>query len=98
MPDSLTKDPRSVEVTVKVRLTPEQLGAMFAEMNDDEQARVFVAAAAAAQLWELDKYSIGIDGQWQAIGCHLKSCKCSTEEARDMVRNIAYGLEHPKHV
>lgn len=30
--------------------------------------------------------------KWHAVGRHLATCACSTYEAREMVRDIASGL------
>lgn len=77
---------------IEVDITPELLGQLFADMDDDAQCRFFVAAAEVASKWRGDWTS-----QFYAVGGHLRNCSCSSEEARDLVRTIAYGLEHNEH-
>lgn len=79
--------------------TPEDIGRALATMDDDAQARVFVAAAL-----ELDRIveeykakrpdvvNLGADWQWHQVGRHLVDCKCSHERARDLVQSIAGGI------
>jgi TorA maturation chaperone TorD len=77
---------------VEVDITPELLGQLFADMDDDAQCKFFVAAAEVASKWEANW-----EGQFYAVGGHLRNCSCSTEDARDLVRSIARGLEHSTH-
>lgn len=81
-----------VNQVVEVDITPELLGKLFADMDDDAQCRFFVAAAEVASKWPGDW-----KGQFYAVGGHLRSCECSSEDARDLVRIIAYGMEHNEH-
>ena len=78
--------------------TPEDIGKALAEMDDDAQARVFVAAAL-----ELDRIvaeerrtsravNLGADWQWGQVGRHLADCACSHERARDLVQSIFDGM------
>lgn len=76
--------------TVKVPISIQRLAEIFAHMDDDKQAKFFVAAAEIMKTWGQFKF----ESQAQYIGGHLRNCKCSTEEARDLIRNIAIGLEH----
>lgn len=74
-------------VEVEVKLTPEQIGQAFADLASDDQVRVFVAIAAAAESWET------IPGvQWQTIGEALMGETGATEAARNVVREIAFGM------
>jgi hypothetical protein len=77
---------------VEVDITPELLGQLFADMDDDAQCRFFVAAAEVASKWAGDWR-----GQFYAVGGHLRNCSCSSEEARELVRTIAHGVEHGTH-
>ena len=76
-----------VNTNVELKVTPLLVAEMLAEMNDDEQAQVFVELAAIASRWGL-----GNVDQWYAVGRHLRDCECSTGEARDLVRSIAVGV------
>lgn len=76
----------------EVEITPELLGQLFADLDDDGQARFFVAAANVAKNWTGDWTY-----QFWAVGGHLRNCACSTEEARDLVRNLHAGIEGGGH-
>ena len=75
-------------VTTRTEITPLLVAQMFAELTDDDQAQVFIEVAKIAATW--DRHS-GM--QWFAIGRHLRDCECSTYDARDLVRDIASGLD-----
>lgn len=78
-----------LQVTVDVPMTVEQLAGLFSELDDDAQARFFVEVARVMQSWSvLARYSQPFD-----IGRHLRDCTCSTEEARDLIRAIADGMQ-----
>lgn len=66
----------------------------FANLDDDQQTQVIVAIAE-----EFENYSVlgASDAQLYAIGGHLRSCKCSTEAAREWVRKLAHYLEVSTH-
>jgi hypothetical protein len=72
---------------MRVELTPLDVAEQFAEMSDEEQAQVFIEVARIARTW----MGTNMD-QWYAVGGHLRTCSCSTPEARDMVRRIAEGV------
>jgi hypothetical protein len=69
------------------------LARVFASMNDDEQAQFFVEVAKIMATWTPGAAEMQI----HYIGSHLRNCKCSTEEARELIRGIAYAIEHGKH-
>jgi hypothetical protein len=75
-----------MKVTVDIALTVEQLAEIFCGLDDDTQARFFVECAKIASSWEPH-----ID-QFYAVGRHLRTCSCSTEAARELVRRIAAGI------
>lgn len=81
-----------VKAMMEVDVTPEMLGLWFANLDDDAQARFFVAAAEAAKGW-----GPGWLEQFNAAGTHLRTCKCATEDARELVREIFKGLERGTH-
>jgi len=70
-----------------VTLTPAELAEAFCELNDEKQADFFIEAAKIAAGWN----DSGM--QWHFIGKHLRTCACSTYEARDMVVSIAAAIE-----
>jgi hypothetical protein len=74
--------------------SPEGLAEEFCRLDDDAQARFFVHVARIASTWPRNQYGANA-AEWQAsaIGRHLKNCSCSTEEARDFVRDIAAEFE-----
>ena len=83
----------SAQVTTEFELSIETAAAWFCELDDDQQAKFFVAVAERAKSWPH-----GGDSQWHFIGGHLRNCECSTEAAREMIRGLAYALEHSNHV
>lgn len=82
------------ETTVKVPISVLHLAEIFANMDDDKQARFFVAVAGIMEKWER---SGAAESQAYYIGGHLRNCECSTEEARQFIRNIAHGIETSRH-
>lgn len=65
----------------------------FAALSDEQQADFFVAVAKASRKWPCQ-------GSWTTqywlVGRHLRDCACSTDDARDLVREIASGLQPEK--
>lgn len=82
---------KPIKVQVEVSLTIEQGAAWFADLNDDEQAQFLVNVARIAA----ETYEGTPESQWIRIGDHLATCKCSSEAGRELIRSIAYGMEHP---
>lgn len=78
---------------VDIRLTPRQIAEAFCELNDEQQAQVFIEAADIAKLW---KGSMDPGWQWWSVGRHLSTCACSTDDARELVRAIANGTMDDK--
>ena len=74
----------SVEATV----TPAELAEMFCAGDDEEQAQFFIEVARIAATWVPNNSM-----QWFYVGRHLRNCACSTEAARDIVREIAQAIE-----
>jgi hypothetical protein len=84
-----------VKLEVNVELSPAQLAKAFCDMDDEAQAQFFIECARLAEGWRAsasDPTILGPDWQWYTVGRHLRTCACSTEEARDMVRGIAEGI------
>lgn len=79
-----------MKLTVDLQLTPAQLAEAFCEMDDEQQAQVFIEAARIArETWEQPATFL----QWREVGKHLATCACSTDDARDLVRDIAGGMD-----
>lgn len=78
-----------MKLTVDLQLTPAQLAAALCDLDDEQQAQVFIEAARIAQAWPS---AVARTMQWWSVGKHLATCACSTEEARDLVRDIAAGV------
>lgn len=77
-----------MKLGIDIALTPAQVAEAFCDLNDEDQAQVFVEIAKIASAWPG-----GVTGtQFFMVGRHLRDCECSTEEARDVVREIASGL------
>jgi hypothetical protein len=78
-----------VTVTTEIDLTIETAASWFANMSDEEQADFFVEVAKAALKWKCQ-------GHWATqfwlVGRHLRDCECSTDDARELVRNLASGM------
>lgn len=80
-----------MKVEVEIKLTPLRLAEAFCEMNDEDQAQFFIEAARVCRTWDDET---GRAMQWWSVGKHLSACACSTEEARDLIRDIVGGMEH----
>lgn len=62
-----------------------QLAESFCDMDDDQQAKFFVEVARIMNAWGGAK----LYTQAYYIGRHLRTCACSTDDARELVRLIA---------
>jgi hypothetical protein len=76
-----------MDLVVNLKLTPSQLAEAFCEMNDEQQAQLFIEAARIAASW-----GPATIPQWLAVGRHLGSCECATDDARELVSDIADGI------
>lgn len=87
---------RLIDVMVKtqIELDVKLLAEQFCAMSDEEQAQFFIECAAIAAAWPT-KYG-GAGYQWYLAGRHLSTCECSNEDAREMVRELASGIEAGK--
>lgn len=79
-----------IKIETEVTLDIDVAAKWFAGLTDDEQSKFFVAVVRAMNVPHFQ-----IETQWVAVGNHLATCECSTEEAREMIRSINYGMEHP---
>jgi hypothetical protein len=76
-------------MTITVELSPDKIAEAFCELDDDAQAQFFVSMARIMRSW---KTPAGWTVQAWNIGRHLATCTCVTEDAREVVREIACGL------
>jgi hypothetical protein len=77
-----------MELTMKVDLTVHQIAEAFSELSDDGMAQVIIEVAEIAKGWENTNHD-----QWHAVGRHLRTCSCSTEEAVHLIFQIARGID-----
>jgi hypothetical protein len=73
---------------------PEALAEEFCKLDDDTQAQFFVHVAKIMATWD-GFGSASAYMQASFIGRRLATCECSTEEARELVRNIASAMSEP---
>lgn len=82
----------TIKVTTEIELDIETAAKWFCNLDDDAMCKFLVAVAAEAKLWPASA-----DNQWYYLGGHLKNCGCSTEDARQMVRDWAHWMENSDH-
>lgn len=80
-----------IKIETEVTLDIDVAAQWFAGLTDDEQAKFFVAVVRCMD----SVTAFHSETQWYAVGNHLATCECSTEGAREMIRTIMYGIEHP---
>lgn len=75
------------------------LAESFCALDDEQQADFFIHCARIMCAWNNEGRGYAFSGhaalEWQMcqVGSHLRTCECSTEDARDLVRALARGLE-----
>lgn len=82
-----------IEMTSTVELDIPTLAKVFSALDDDEQARFFVEVAKHFTAFG----DFGFDQQAYYIGSHLRNCKCSTDESRQLILLIASAIESGEH-
>lgn len=80
------------ETATTINLDLETAAKWFCGLSDDEQCRFFVAVAR-----EAESFGGGYSSQWFFVGSHLRNCECSTDDAREIVREMHRGLETGRH-
>lgn len=78
----------TVTRTLEIELTVEDVAAWFAGVDDETQAQFFIEVAKHAASWKAHG-----GYQWYSVGRHLRTCECSTEAARELIRTIHSGVE-----
>lgn len=79
----------TITTTVEIDITPEVAATWFAGLNDEEQADFIIHVAK-----EFGAMPAGGGSQILYIGKHLAECECSTEAARQWVRDLASFTDH----
>ncbi len=79
----ISKELRALELPICVDMLVE----VFLGMDDELQADFFVKCAEMAKAWPSDQRQ-----QWYSVGLHLKTCECSSDEAREMIKALHNGL------
>jgi hypothetical protein len=77
--------------TTEFDLSVETAAVWFADLGDEEQAQFFIEVAKVAETWTHSAMQ-----QWYMVGRHLRTCSCSTPEARAMIEDIASGVREPR--
>lgn len=86
-----------IETTTKtvIAIDMKTAAEWFANLSDERQADFFVEVAKAAQQWDCQ-------GRWSSqfwlVGRHLRDCSCSTDEARELVEELAKGLKRERSI
>jgi hypothetical protein len=79
----------TIETTTKINIDLKPAAEWFANLSDEQQADFFVEVAKASKVWECQ-------GRWATqywlVGRHLRDCSCSTDDARELVEEMARGL------
>lgn len=73
-----------MKIEVDVLMTAELLARAFCEFDDEEQTRFFVEVGKVMASWP----TFNREMQLHYIANHLASCACSSDAAREFVREI----------
>jgi hypothetical protein len=71
----------------RLGINPEELAFLFCQLDDELQTDFFVECAKIGEEWDREQHN-----QWYAVGRHLKTCECSSSEAREMIKAIYHGI------
>ncbi len=74
-----------MKIMAEVVLTPLTLAEAFCGMNDEDQAQFFIECTAIMGRWG----SAARSNQAYYIGGHLRTCTCSNDDTRNLVKEIA---------
>lgn len=78
-----------ITTTVKIDLDIKTAAQWFSALSDEQQADFFVEVAEAAKQWQCQGHW---GYQFWLVGRHLRDCKCSNDDARQLVREMADGM------
>lgn len=81
----------TVEIVTKteISLTIGTAAEWFSGLSDEKQADFFIEVAKASRKWDCQGHWAS---QYWLVGRHLRDCACSTDEARELVEELASGL------
>ena len=82
----------TITITTEIDLDLETGAKWFSGLSDDEVCRFLVLVAADMQTWGPGRGEMFC----HALSRHLMDCECSTEAAREMVRDWAWYPNHPE--
>ena len=96
---------QKITVTQKIELElgPEELARAFCELSDDDMAQFFIECG---KLGNYDNWFHGegrkgvifsVNDMFYFAGSHLKTCECSTPEAREVVEHLYDGMLNGTH-
>lgn len=78
----------TITITTEVELDITAAAGWFAGLDDEKQADFFIKVAEVSKAWDPLWAS-----QYYLVGRHLKTCKCSTYEARELIEILNHGLK-----
>lgn len=85
----------NVTKQVTFDLTAEDIAQAIWNLGDEQGADVFIHLARIAKEANKKDRLIHPQRAWMAIGSHLATCSCGTDEAREIICDILYGLLNP---
>lgn len=84
----------TITVTTKIDLDVKTAAAWFCGLDDEAQAQFLIEVQAEAGR----TMGVSADSQWCYAMGHLKTCECSNEATRQMVRDWAAYLNEPSSI
>lgn len=73
--------------TLTISLDITTMAMWFCELDDEQQADFFIKVAEHTKNWPNRA-----EMQWLRVGGHLRTCACSTDDARELINSLHYGL------
>lgn len=82
-----------LRANLELLATPQGVAELFCSLDDDAQAQVFVHIGRIMDGWPRGYCGVAKHTQCYSIGNHLRTCTCSTESAREVVRLIYDAMQ-----
>lgn len=82
-----------VSITTEIEIDLATCAKWFSALDDEQQAQFFIEVANISKTWG----GCGAWSQFYRVGSHLKTCGCSTDEAREIVEAIHQGVVNGTH-
>ncbi len=79
-----------VKFTTEIELDTTVAAQWFCDLSDDEMADFLIKIAEISKDYQWNN-------QWYWLGGHLRNCKCSTPEVREMLKSWVHWMEHSEH-